>query len=217
VSVYALSKICTWAPSLILMSLPISLTYFFSNLDRVFAPGYTPTDVDIVHTRARTIGLTETSFALGQRSLLLVDVGGQRSERRKWIHCFQDVTSIIFLVNLSGYDQCLVEDKDANQMVDAMSIWDSVTASPYFKRTPFMLFLNKFDLFKDKVRAVPIRATFPDYEGPAQDPKEGVRYFQTRFIRMAQRSGDKERGLYPHTTTATDRKLLGSVMKIVEE
>ena len=43
----------------------------------------------------------------------MVDVGGQKSERRKWIHCFQDVTTILFLVSLSGYDQCLVEDKDA--------------------------------------------------------------------------------------------------------
>jgi G-protein alpha subunit len=43
----------------------------------------------------------------------MVDVGGQKSERRKWIHCFQDVTSILFLVSLSGYDQCLIEDKDA--------------------------------------------------------------------------------------------------------
>lgn len=43
----------------------------------------------------------------------MVDVGGQKSERRKWIHCFQDVTSILFLVSLSGYDQCLVEDRDA--------------------------------------------------------------------------------------------------------
>jgi hypothetical protein len=45
--------------------------------------------------------------------MLMVDVGGQKSERRKWIHCFQDVTTILFLVSLSGYDQCLVEDKDA--------------------------------------------------------------------------------------------------------
>lgn len=43
----------------------------------------------------------------------MVDVGGQKSERRKWIHCFQEVTTILFLVSLSGYDQCLVEDKDA--------------------------------------------------------------------------------------------------------
>jgi G-protein alpha subunit len=34
--------------------------------------------------------------------LQLVDVGGQRSERRKWIHCFDDVKAIIFLEGLSG-------------------------------------------------------------------------------------------------------------------
>lgn len=39
----------------------------------------------------------------------MVDVGGQRSERRKWIHCFENVTSIIFLVALSEYDQVLAE------------------------------------------------------------------------------------------------------------
>lgn len=39
----------------------------------------------------------------------MVDVGGQRSERRKWIHCFESVMSIIFLVALSEYDQVLAE------------------------------------------------------------------------------------------------------------
>lgn len=45
----------------------------------------------------------------------MVDVGGQRSERRKWIHCFENVTSIMFLVALSEYDQVLVEcDNEVN-------------------------------------------------------------------------------------------------------
>lgn len=39
----------------------------------------------------------------------MVDVGGQKSERRKWIHCFENVTSIIYLVALSEYDQVLYE------------------------------------------------------------------------------------------------------------
>jgi guanine nucleotide-binding protein subunit alpha len=186
-------------------------------LDRVFAPGFVPTEVDIMQTRARTVGLTETVFNLNSRSLLFVDVGGQRSERRKWIHCFQDVTAIIFLLNLSGYDQCLVEDKDANQMMDAMSTWDHVTSSRFFSKTSFMLFLNKWDLFEDKIASVNIRNSFPDYDGPTQNALEGVKYFQARFVRLARKTGDPERGLYPHITTATDRKLLTAVMKIVEE
>ena len=42
----------------------------------------------------------------------MLDVGGQRSERKKWIHCFQDVTALLFVVAISGYDQVLIEDRD---------------------------------------------------------------------------------------------------------
>jgi guanine nucleotide-binding protein G(i) subunit alpha len=42
----------------------------------------------------------------------MFDVGGQRSERKKWIHCFENVTSIIFCVALSEYDQCLLEESN---------------------------------------------------------------------------------------------------------
>jgi len=50
-----------------------------------------------------------TLSVLLMRACRMVDVGGQRSERRKWIHCFENVTSIMFLVALSEYDQVLVE------------------------------------------------------------------------------------------------------------
>jgi guanine nucleotide-binding protein subunit alpha len=90
-----------------------SLTYFYSDIDRLFEPTYIPTAQDIVYCRARSVGITETVFNIPKKQLSVVDVGGQKSERRKWIHCFQDVTAILFLVSLSGFDQCLVEDRDA--------------------------------------------------------------------------------------------------------
>ena len=37
----------------------------------------------------------------------MVDVGGQRSERRKWIHAFDSVIAVVFLVASSEYDQTL--------------------------------------------------------------------------------------------------------------
>ncbi|KXN88056.1 Guanine nucleotide-binding protein alpha-2 subunit [Leucoagaricus sp. SymC.cos] len=198
-------------------ALPENLPYFFSDLDRLFQPTYQPTEQDIIRCRARTIGITETSFHLRDNELLMVDVGGQKSERRKWIHCFQDVTSILFLVSLSGYDQCLVEDKDANQMQDAMTIWDSICHSQWFKQTSIILFLNKNDLFEKKVPVSDIKNFFPDYDGEPGDVRAGRDYFKRRFAKLAQKAGrSKEREIYIHVTTATDTAMLRVVMAAVE-
>ncbi|KAH9836650.1 heterotrimeric G protein alpha subunit 4 [Rhodofomes roseus] len=197
-------------------ALPDNLVYYFSDLDRLFDPSYTPNEQDIVQARARTIGITETMFSLKDHEMLMVDVGGQKSERRKWIHCFQDVTSILFLVSLSGYDQCLVEDRDANQMQDAMTIWDSICHSQWFKNTSIILFLNKNDLFEKKVVHSDIRSFFPDYDGPSGDAASGREYFKKRFARLAQKANQKEREVYIHTTTATDTEMLRVVMAAVE-
>lgn len=199
-------------------ALPENLSYFFSDLDRLFRPDYVPTEQDIVRCRARTIGITETVFQLRDHEMLMVDVGGQKSERRKWIHCFQDVTSILFLVSLSGYDQCLVEDKDANQMQDAMTIWDSICHSQWFKSTSIILFLNKDDLFQTKIQHSDIKTFFPDFDGEPQDANSGREYFKKRFARLAQKAGrSKDREIYIHITTATDTALLRVVMAAVED
>ncbi|KAJ6506852.1 guanine nucleotide binding protein, alpha subunit [Mycena sanguinolenta] len=198
-------------------AVPENLHYFFSDLPRLFDAAYVPTEQDIVRTRARTIGITETTFALRGMEMLMVDVGGQKSERRKWIHCFQDVTSILFLVSLSGYDQCLVEDRDANQMQDAMTIWDSICHSQWFKQTSIILFLNKDDLFEKKIGTSDIKSFFPDFDGEPGSAHAGREYFKKRFGRLAQKAGRaKEREIYIHITTATDTELLRVIMTAVE-
>jgi guanine nucleotide-binding protein subunit alpha, other len=88
------------------------ITSFFDDVDRLFAPNYIPNDQDVLRSRLRTTGITETIFDLGSLTYRMFDVGGQRSERKKWIHCFENVNCLLFLVAISGYDQCLVEDKD---------------------------------------------------------------------------------------------------------
>ncbi|KAF8214322.1 heterotrimeric G protein alpha subunit 4 [Mycena galopus ATCC 62051] len=198
-------------------AVPENLHYFLSDLDRLFDPVYVPTEQDIVRLRARTIGITETAFQLREHDMLMVDVGGQKSERRKWIHCFQDVTAILFLVSLSGYDQCLAEDRNANQMQDAMTIWDSVCHSQWFKRTSIILFLNKNDLFELKIKNSDIKTFFPDFNGKPGNAFLGREYFKKHFEHLAQKAGRmKERSIHTHITTATDTKMLRGVMAAVE-
>lgn len=57
---------------------------FYADLDRLFDPGYTPTSDDILRVRSKTTGITETRFEISGLIFRMFDVGGQRSERRKW-------------------------------------------------------------------------------------------------------------------------------------
>jgi len=199
-------------------ALPDNLPYFYNDLPRFFDPNFIPNNHDIFHCRARTTGMTETVFHLRGREMHMIDVGGQKSERRKWINFFQDVTSILFLVSLSGYDQCLIEDKDANQMQDAMAIWDSICHSQWFTKTALILFLNKTDLFEEKLKHSDIKNTFPDYDGPPNDPIKGREYFQKRFVRLSNKSNRLvNRDVYTHFTNATDTALLQVVLVAVED
>ena len=75
------------------------------------AKDYQPTEQDILRTRVKTTGIVEVHFSFKNLNFKLFDVGGQRSERKKWIHCFEDVTAIIFCVAMSEYDQVLHEDE----------------------------------------------------------------------------------------------------------
>ena len=76
----------------------------------MFTRDWIPDNQDILHARLRTTGVIETSFKMGHLNLHMMDVGGARAERKKWIHCFDGVQCLLFVVALSGYDQCLMED-----------------------------------------------------------------------------------------------------------
>ena len=98
----------------------------------MFSPKWTPNNQDMLHARLRTTGITETLFEMRDINFRMMDVGGQRSERKKWIHCFEGVQCLLFMVALSGYDQCLVEDQNA---VSAPSAFRNVARLNDFIRT----------------------------------------------------------------------------------
>ena len=129
----------------------------------------------------------------------MFDVGGQRSERKKWIHCFENVTSIIFCVALSEYDQVLLEESSQvnsfprnitlsplltpllqNRMMESLLLFDSVVNSRWFMRTSIILFLNKVDIFKQKLGRSPLGNYFPDYSG-GNDVNKAAKYLLWRF------------------------------------
>ena len=80
------------------------------SLERELSQQIVKNNEDILYSRIKTTGIIETTININNYICKFLDVGGQRSERRKWIHCFENVTSIIFCVALSEYDQVLLEE-----------------------------------------------------------------------------------------------------------
>jgi len=129
-----------------------SAEYYFVELDRIAHPNYMPSVQDILRSRAKTTGIIETEFKIGKQKFTLTDVGGQRSERRKWMHCFQDVTAVIFFSSLAEYDLKLYEDESTNRMHESLKLFKDICNTKWFIDTNIILFLNKKDLFEKKSR-----------------------------------------------------------------
>jgi len=182
------------------------------------SPGYLPTDQDILRSRVKTTGITETTFRVGELTYRLFDVGGQRSERKKWIHCFENVTALVFLVALSEYDQMLYEDESVNRMQEALTLFDSICNSRWFVKTSIVrcllppsyvllspshqiLFLNKIDLFAEKLSYSRLGDYFPDFPG-GDNYDLACDYLLHRFVSLNQSAASKQ--IYAHYTCATD-------------
>lgn len=88
-----------------------SAEYFFDKLDEIMQRGYIPNEQDVLRSRVRTTGIVENEFLVDGNVFRMFDVGGQRNERKKWIHCFEKVTAVIFVAAISEYDQKLYEDE----------------------------------------------------------------------------------------------------------
>ena len=95
----------------------------------------------------------------------MFDVGGQRNERRKWIHCFDNVHAVLFVVAINEYDQMLFEDPTVNRLVESHNLFAEISNSRFFRHTAIILFLNKSDLFAKKIKISNITSAFPDYTG----------------------------------------------------
>ncbi|XP_067933829.1 guanine nucleotide-binding protein G(o) subunit alpha-like [Watersipora subatra] len=190
-----------------------SAEYFLDSLDRLGSPTYTPTEQDILRTRVKTTGIVEVHFAFKKTNFKLFDVGGQRSERKKWIHCFEDVTTIIFCAAMSAYDQVLHEDETTNRMQESLKLFDSICNNKWFAETSMILFLNKKDLFALKIPKSSIRVCFPQYEG-AQTYADAAAFIQAQFVKL-NKSTTKE--IYCHQTCATDTEHVQVVFDAVTD
>ncbi|KAI1706348.1 g-protein alpha subunit domain-containing protein [Ditylenchus destructor] len=144
----------------------------------------------------------------------MVDVGGQRSERRKWIHCFDNVTAIMFLVALSEYDQVLVECDYDNRMTESMALFKTIISYVWFEESSMILFLNKKDLLADKILNSHLADYFPNYAGPPRDEAAARDFILKTFLDL---NPEPEKVIYWHFTCATDTENIRVVFTAVKD
>jgi len=142
-------------------------------------------------------------------------VGGQRNERRKWIHCFDNVTAVIFVTAVSEYDQVLYEDENTNRMDEALVLFDQICNHPSFKKTSMILFLNKRDLMEMKLKKKDLTC-WEDNEGTraaGKDYEMCISYIKKKFL--DKNKDPIARQVYCHATCATDTNNISFVMESV--
>jgi len=101
-------------------------------------------------------------------------------------------------------------------MHEALMLFESIANSKYFEKSALILFLNKIDLFQEKILSgvAPIREQFPDYTGNDRDVEAGKNFFAQKFRNLVRDPGKEA---YVHFTNATDTNLLDKTMKSVQD
>lgn len=185
-----------------------SVKYYFNEIERIMKDDYVATQQDMLLARVRTSGIVTEKYVIDGVDFEMYDVGGQRNERKKWIHCFDDVTAVIFVAALSEFDQVLFEDATANRMTEAVDLFGDICNNKVFESSSMILFLNKKDLYEEKIKDVhigdqPAFANFNSNLGDEDYYDKGIEYFLGLFLAQ---NKNEERQIYHHATCATDSK-----------
>ncbi|CAM4709702.1 hypothetical protein PO909_012816 [Leuciscus waleckii] len=192
-----------------------SVKYFLDNVDKLGQSDYLPNQKDILLARKPTKGIHEYNFEIKNVPFKMVDVGGQRSERKRWFECFDSVTSILFLVSSSEYDQVLMEDRQTNRLTESLNIFETIVNNRVFANVSIILFLNKTDLLEDKVQNVNIKDYFPEFTGEPHDLQD-VQKFLVECFRNKRRE-QQQKPLYHHFTTAINTENIRLVFRDVKD
>jgi len=185
-----------------------SAEFYFQNVDRLAAAGYLPTVDDVLRSRVRTTGIVQSDFKIKGLDFSMFDVGGQRNERRKWIHCFDNVDAVVFVASLSEFDQVLFEDETKNRLEEAYELFGQIINSKWFTESSMILFLNKKDLFekklKEKVFAEYVNKNPPSGRDTYDGPNELIPTSEYVKTIMLAKNKNKDKSIFTHVTTAID-------------
>ncbi|XP_012942619.1 guanine nucleotide-binding protein G(o) subunit alpha isoform X2 [Aplysia californica] len=187
-----------------------SSEYFLQHIGRICSADYVASIQDIMYICWPTLGIQEHTFRVDQLLYRMVDVAGQRSMRKKWIHFFEEAVAVLFFVSLASYDEPLEEDTSVNSLQDSLQAFNEVSHSHFLNKTEFILFLNKKDLLAQKLKTTPLSTCFPSYSGN-QNPDSCIRYIKEQFTQ----NKPSQKQMYAHACCAIDVPFMKDLLSTV--
>jgi len=188
--------------------------YFLSQLERLKPSKFNPEFTDIIHCRKKTVGVVECKFK-GENGQVfkMIDVGGQRSERKKWVNCFENVKAVVFVSALSDYDLTCYEDSVTNRLTESLTLFDDIVNGNWFKDKTVFLVFNKIDIFRGKLKKNPLKNYFDNYDG-GDDEEKAIKFLSDLF--MAKNKNNPDR-IHIFISQATDKDSIVSVIKKISK
>lgn len=190
---------------------PESIAVLLEDLDGIAKDGSLPTHKQILHCRLKTTGVRALNFVHDNNFVQVIDVGGQRSERRKWMHYFDDVEVLLFCVAIDEYDMVLREDLATRAMDESVEVFKSVINSLWFRSKTIVVFLNKVDLLEKKVATSNLQSYYEDFKGDPRVTADVVEFIKRKYLRCNEH---KNRKIFTFTTCATDTENISRVSRI---
>jgi quinol monooxygenase YgiN len=177
--------------------------YFFSRAEKIFNEDekYVPTFKDVILCNIRTCGVNEVKFKANGQRFLITDVGGQRSERRKWKVCYDDVTAILYAASLIEYDQVLFEDNTEQRLDESLNVFSEILKVEKLRYCPIILVLTKKDLFEKKIKQIPLSNSCTNYNGDS-DYQSCLKFIIGLY--MDRVPEDRKKNVIPYVIDATD-------------
>eukprot|EP01130_Rhizamoeba_saxonica_P007530 TRINITY_DN3045_c0_g1_i1.p1 TRINITY_DN3045_c0_g1~~TRINITY_DN3045_c0_g1_i1.p1 ORF type:complete len:384 (-),score=74.52 TRINITY_DN3045_c0_g1_i1:69-1220(-) len=202
-----------------------SAEYYLDNVRRFAKSDFVPEVQDILRAKHRTTGIHEVEWEYQTSKFILVDVGGQRSERKKWINCFDNVSAVIFVSALNEYNLVLEENGETNRMSESIALFEKLTNSEHLQKIPWIIFLNKSDIFNEKIETRPLMDYFKDYDEVIEMLSEDENLdLETEFsrgvayiARLYSKAYKGEKGLYTFTTNSLDSHLMRNIFLAVRD
>lgn len=174
-----------------------------------------------------TKSINEAIFDAKGMTFHVTDVGGARSERLKWINCFNDVSAILFVASLTDYDdfrseystlvgttnpvsttignsRVYIKKRRVTRMDESLDLFRKISASTYFRKTSVLLFLNKIDAYVKRIKSSPLSKIFGDEynEKDDNDVKMACFYMLKKYVNDSEKLSDRCEHVYCHFSCA---------------